>query len=102
MIVAMETVHIDNGFFANKNGVEVPFLYATAALAFAAGGYGVCSLDQLFGIHKALEKRGLFYGAMLVAVAGSVWALTQRVPPAPEGGAGEAQPAGSEPDRTAA
>src|SRR5947209_7385017 len=38
MIVAMEAVHIDNGFFASKNGVEVPLLYSMVALSFAAGG----------------------------------------------------------------
>ncbi|MBV8074543.1 MAG: DoxX family protein, partial [Candidatus Eremiobacteraeota bacterium] len=49
MIVAMETVHIDNGFFASDNGVEVPLLYAAAAVAFMAGGYGDCSFDQVLG-----------------------------------------------------
>ena len=102
MVVAMETVHIDNGFFASKNGVEVPLLYAVAALAFAAGGYGKCSLDTLLGLDGFFSKRTWFYAALLGGIGGAVWVLGQRVPPAPQGTDGQAQPAGSEPDKTAA
>ncbi len=50
MIVAMITVHWSNGLFATDNGIEVPLLYATAALGLALIGYGSYSLDALLGI----------------------------------------------------
>src|SRR6266850_5332092 len=39
MIVAAITVHWEHGLFAANNGIEVPLLYATAALVFALAGY---------------------------------------------------------------
>jgi putative oxidoreductase len=50
MIVAMITVHWEHGLFATNNGVEVPLLYATAALALALTGYGRYSLDAWLGL----------------------------------------------------
>src|SRR5712671_3365436 len=49
MLVAAVTVHWGN-VFAMKNGIELPLLYAVAALVFAFGGYGAYSLDTLFGL----------------------------------------------------
>ncbi len=39
-----------NGLFATGNGIEVPLLYATAALGLALIGYGAYSLDAFLGI----------------------------------------------------
>jgi putative oxidoreductase len=50
MIVAIVTVHWQHGIFAMKNGIEVPLLYAMAAVVFAAVGYGTYSLDGVLGI----------------------------------------------------
>jgi putative oxidoreductase len=50
MIVAMITVHWEHGLFASDNGIEVPLLYMTVALAFAFTGYGRFSLDALLGL----------------------------------------------------
>jgi putative oxidoreductase len=50
MIVAAITVHWEHGLFAASNGIEVPLLYATAAIAFALGGFGQYSLDAVLGI----------------------------------------------------
>jgi putative oxidoreductase len=50
MIVAMITVHWGNGLFATTNGIEVPLLYSTAAVAFALAGFGRYSLDAWVGI----------------------------------------------------
>src|SRR5688572_20087154 len=50
MIVAAITVHWEHGLFAANNGVEVPLLYATAAIGFALAGFGQYSLDALLGI----------------------------------------------------
>ena len=49
MLVAAITVHWPNGLFAAKNGIEIPLLYAAAALALAMVGFGPYSLDALFG-----------------------------------------------------
>jgi len=66
MIVAGSSVHWKNGFFAQKNGIELSTLYAAAGLAFAGGGYGALSLDccarhrraALADIHGSCLERG--------------------------------------------
>ena len=83
MIVAMLAVHKDNGFFAADNGIEVPLIYAAAALAFAAGGYGDCSLDRLLGIDGFFAKRRWFYLGMTGAVAATIAVMSQRRPTQP-------------------
>ena len=50
MIVAAMTVHWEHGLFAANNGIEVPLLYATAAVGFALAGFGQYSLDAWLGI----------------------------------------------------
>lgn len=50
MIVAAITVHWQHGLFASDNGVEVPLLYATAAVALVLTGYGRYSLDVQLGL----------------------------------------------------
>jgi len=49
MIVAAVTVHW-HGLFAASNGIELPLLYATAAVVLALTGPGRLSLDALFGL----------------------------------------------------
>ena len=53
MIVAAVTVHW-HGLFATKNGIELPLLYAVAAIALALTGPGPLSLDALLGITTSL------------------------------------------------
>jgi putative oxidoreductase len=50
MIVAAITVHWKNGVFATANGIELPLLYGTGALAMALAGFGPFSLDALLGL----------------------------------------------------
>lgn len=50
MIVAIVTVHWGHGVFAMTNGIELPLLYAIAAVVFAAVGYGQYSLDDALGL----------------------------------------------------
>jgi putative oxidoreductase len=55
MLVAMFSVHVRNGFFAADNGIELPFLYAVAAVGIALAGGGSISLDGLLGLHSLFE-----------------------------------------------
>jgi len=50
MVVAMITVHWEHGLFAASNGIEVPLLYLTAAVALAFTGYGRYSSDAVLGL----------------------------------------------------
>jgi putative oxidoreductase len=50
MIVATITVHWEHGLFATDNGIEVPLLYSTAAVALALTGFGRYSLDSWLGL----------------------------------------------------
>jgi putative oxidoreductase len=50
MLTAILTVHINNGFFATGNGVEMPALYAMSALILAFVGPGNFSLDNALNL----------------------------------------------------
>ena len=50
MIVAAVTVHWQHGLFSTSNGIELPLLYATAAVALALTGPGRLSLDAILGL----------------------------------------------------
>jgi putative oxidoreductase len=53
MIVAAVTVHWGQGLLATTNGVELPLLYAAAAVGLALTGFGPYSLDAWLGIASA-------------------------------------------------
>lgn len=55
MLVAMATVHWQHGLFAQNNGIEVPLLYAVAAVALALTGFGAFSLDAALGLAWSTE-----------------------------------------------
>jgi putative oxidoreductase len=78
MIVAAVSVHWKGGLFAGTNGIEVPLLYATGALALALTGPGLFSLDAVLGIDHiwtpALKVAVLAIGA----VGGAVNLLARR------------------------
>jgi putative oxidoreductase len=67
MLVAIFSVQIKHGFFAMSNGIELPFLYAVAALALALAGPGTLSLDFMFGF-RFLHEPALT-GALLILTA---------------------------------
>jgi putative oxidoreductase len=77
MIVAAISVHWQHGVFAMQNGIEVPLLYATGALAIALAGPGAFSLDALLGIASVWTPK-LTALALTGGVAGGVANLLVR------------------------
>jgi putative oxidoreductase len=77
MIVAAVTVHWKGGLFAGTNGIEVPLLYATGAVALAFTGYGPFSLDVGLGIDHSWTP-ALKLAALAVGVVGGVVNLQAR------------------------
>ena len=82
MIVAMVTVHWEHGLFASDNGIEVPLLYLTAAVALALIGYGRYSIDTWVGI-TALWTPTLSWIALAAGAFGAVANLGLRRRPSP-------------------
>lgn len=78
MIVAQKSVHLPNGFFAQKGGIELGVLYSAAALAFAATDYGGVSMDAVF--HTRERLRDPFFTTLVLAggIAGAVLVLSGR------------------------
>ena len=77
MIVAAISVHWKNGVFATANGIEVPLLYATGAIALAFTGNGPFALDVALGIHHAWTPE-LKLAALAVGVVGGAVNLLAR------------------------
>jgi putative oxidoreductase len=50
MVVAIVSVHATRGFFASSNGIELPLMYLTAALALAFTVPAAFSLDAQLGL----------------------------------------------------
>jgi putative oxidoreductase len=77
MLVAWVSVHLNNGFFAMNNGIEVPFLYAVAAVGLAFTGGGAFSLDARLGL-TFLEDPYIVIGLLAATVIGAVVTLALR------------------------
>ncbi len=85
MLVAQETVHRKNGFYASKGGVEVGVLYAAGALALASSGYGEASLDHALGLDKTLRHPAFTALALAGGIAAGYSMLQQRDTSPPSG-----------------
>ena len=77
MLVAMFSVHVKNGFFAANNGIELPFLYAVAAVGIALAGPGPISLDALLGMNSLFTPY-VVAGLLVIAAFGSAVTLSAR------------------------
>jgi putative oxidoreductase len=80
MIVAMMQ-HRGHGFFAMNNGIELPLLYAAAAVALAFTGPGAFSLDEALGLADFSDP-AVESVALAVAVLGALATLAVRRPAA--------------------
>ena len=78
MIVAAISVHWKNGLFAAANGIEVPLLYATGAIALAFTGYGPFAFDAVLGIDQAWTPEIKVAALALGAVGGVLNLLARR------------------------
>ena len=81
MLVATQTVHAKNGFFAQKGGIELGVLYAAAAVTFAMTGYGRLSLDAALTIDEPFDDGKISAATLALAVLAGAIALQQRRPP---------------------
>jgi putative oxidoreductase len=77
MLVAMFSVHVKNGFFAAGNGIELPFLYAVAAVGIALTGGGAISLDGLLGLNSLFNPY-VVSSLLVLAAFGSAVTLSAR------------------------
>ena len=80
MIVAAVTVHWQHGVFATSNGIELPLLYATAAVVLALTGFGRFSLDALLGL-GSLRTPAVVAGTLAAGVLGGIVNLSLRRAP---------------------
>ncbi len=80
MVVAIVTVHLPNGFFNERKGLELPLVYATGAALIALTGPGTLAFDAALGIYPSTEA-GLF--AIVLGLIGGLGALVLRQRRAP-------------------
>jgi putative oxidoreductase len=70
MTVAAVSVHWPHGVFATTNGIEVPLLYGTGAVALALTGPGAYSLDALVGLTPYWTPAVTWGAVVLGAISG--------------------------------
>ena len=75
MVVAIVTVHLGKGFFAQNGGYEYPLLLAVAALALAFTGPGSLSIDAVLGLERSEVVWGV--AALLAGIVGGGTALLE-------------------------
>ncbi len=77
MVVAAGSVHLKHGVFATSDGIELPLLYATGAVALALTGPGAYSLDRVLGL-TGVWTPAIALTAVAAGVAGGVANLAAR------------------------
>lgn len=80
MIVAALTVHAQHGLFATTNGIEVPLLYAAAAVALGLTGSGLYSLDAVAGLDHVWTPAVVWSVLVAGALGGVVNVAIRRTP----------------------
>lgn len=79
MIVAAASVHWQHGLFAQNNGIEVPLLYAVAAISLALTGFGAYSVDAALGLTSQWTP-AIAWGALALGAIGGAANLALRRP----------------------
>ncbi len=79
MVVAAGSVHLKNGIFAAKEGIELPLLYATGAAALGLTGPGAYSLDGMLNL-SAVWTPAITLGVLAAGFAGGLANLALRRP----------------------
>lgn len=80
MIVAALSVHAQHGLFAANNGIEVPLLYAAAAIALGLTGPGGYSLDAATGL-ASVWTPAIAWSVLVVGAIGGVLNVAARRAP---------------------
>ena len=80
MIVAALSVHAQHGLFAANNGIEVPLLYAAAAIALGLTGPGGYSLDAAIGLTSVWTPAIAWSVLVAGAIGGVLNVATRRAP----------------------
>jgi len=79
MLIAIVTVHLGYGFFAQNNGPELAILYIAGALAVGFAGPGQYSLDHLLGLDSVIPETAIWI-ALALGVVGALGNLAMRHP----------------------
>ncbi len=82
MLVALFTVHVSKGWFAQNGGVELNLLYIAGGLALAFAGYGAYSLDRALGLNVLTGSAQIWAALAIAAVLAVLNLLSRRVPKA--------------------
>ena len=83
-LVATIVVHLKNGFFVTKNGVELPMLYAMGALVLAFTGPGRYALDRVLGLTWLTSERAAVIAVGIAILGALLNVMARRAPPQPQ------------------
>lgn len=95
--VAMQKVHLKNGFWLHNRGYEYNLLLMAGAFALAGSGPGALSLDGLFGKRRSGTGWALLATALASAAASATLSLSERFAPKEDwaGSDGSSEPSSS-------
>lgn len=82
MVIAIVTVHWNNGFFNASNGTELPLMNIAGSLALTFGGFGMYSVDAIAPV-DVLAAPTVEWLVIIIAVIGALLSIVGRKAPAP-------------------
>jgi putative oxidoreductase len=85
MLVAIVSVHLPKGFWAQNGGYELNTIYIAAAVALAFGGFGAISLDRVVGLTFLNQPSYAWSALAAAAVLAGLNLLARRPMPATNG-----------------
>jgi putative oxidoreductase len=84
MLVAIASVHITKGFFAQNGGWELNAAYISAALIVAFTGFGAYSLDRVLGLNLLTDPRQVWIALGAAVVLALLNLLARRPTASPQ------------------